>query len=134
MSFTHISQTGAVVNFTTKNTTVLPQSYKNVTVEGVVSFAVASKLEDVVSKYMRILPHIPGMNADYTTAKYLIINHQNGESEVLCLDWIEETTIELVSTTDIIIRIPNISSTAIYDLQRILALNGYSDFTIGVER
>ena len=130
MSYDLLRMPGVVVSFDTKPTAILPMSYKNVEVVGMVNYAIAIGIEDVTAKYQQVIPYIPDINKDFSKVEYVIIRHNSGELEVLALPWIAENTIQSTTIVNRVIKLFNIDSAADARIAKMLRLNGFTEFTI----
>lgn len=130
MSYEILKTPGTTANFGLLPNSILPMSYTNVEVLGVVSHAIAMTVEDITAKYLQILPFIPGIESDFTKADYVIVKHQSGSLEVLALSWINESTITSSSTTNKLVKLWNVSDHDNLRIAKMLRLNGFTEFTI----
>lgn len=130
MSYDILRQPGRIITFATKPTSILPISYTNVEVVGIVGYSIALSIEDISAKYQQILPFIPDMNKDFSRAEYVIIRHNGGDLEVLALAWIEESTITTTSVVNKKITLFNVHSAVDQQLAKMLRLNGFVDYVI----
>lgn len=130
MSYDLLRQANNVVSFNTVATAILPTEYTAVKVESVSGYRVAIGIEDITAKYKQMQPYIDGINPDFTKAEYVIIEVENGDLEVLALDWIVESSIKATQVSNKRITIYNADSTANVKLSKMLSLLGYKDFLI----
>jgi len=116
---------GNKYNFTTKSTTVLSQTYKNMEVIAILKFNVALKFEDVVTLYENINTELNTKVGDPQTATYVLFKNSNGDEIVLSLDWINMDSIELVESVKYNVTIGNITSEDIPIIKNVLTSMGY---------
>jgi len=116
---------GNKYNFTTKSTTVLSQTYKNMEVIALLKFNVALKFEDVVTLYENINTELNTTVGDPQTATYVLFKNSNGDEIVLSLDWINMDSIELVESVKYNVTIGNITSNDIPIIKNVLTSMGY---------
>jgi len=116
---------GNKYNFTTKSTTVLSQTYKNMEVIAILKFNVALKFEDVVTLYENINTELNTTVGDPQTATYVLFKNSNGDEIVLSLDWINMDSIELVESVKYNVTIGNITSNDIPIIKNVLTSMGY---------
>jgi len=117
---------GNKYNFTTKSTTVLSQTYKNMEVLAILKFNVAIKFEDVVTLYENINTELNTTVGDPKTATYVLFKNSNGDEIVLSLDWINMDSIELVESVKYNVTIGNITSEDIPIIKNVLTSMGYN--------
>ena len=117
---------GNKYNFTTKSTTVLSQTYKNMEVIALLKFNVALKFEDVVTLYENINTELNTKVGDPQTATYVLFKNSNGDEIVLSLDWINMDSIELVESVKYNVTIGNITSEDIPIIKNVLTSMGYN--------
>lgn len=130
MSFDILRTPNRVVSFDTVPTAILPRTYTNVTVVGIVGYAVAIGIEDITAKFQQLIPYINDINPDFTKAEYAIVKHNTNELEVLALPWIEEGTIVTSSVINKVVTLYDVSSTDDVKISKMLRLAGFSKFMI----
>lgn len=122
---------GRIVSFSTKPVSILPRTYTNVEVTGVVGYTIAIGIEDITAKYQQIIPYIEGINTDFSKAEYVIIRHSDSNAlEVLALAWIDEETIQTTSLVNRTIHLYNVDSAVDARLVKMLRRNGFTQFNI----
>lgn len=78
-------------------TTVIKSSFYGVTVEAIATASIAQKIKDVKSLHLQVKPYISGLPNNYDDYSYVIIRMPNGDTEVIGLPWIVETSIQISS-------------------------------------
>lgn len=130
MSYDLLRIPGVTLSFAPKTNPILPARYQNVKTHGVVSYTIALGVEDVVSKYQQILPHIPNINVDFSKAEYAIIEHTSGEREALALAWIEESSIQSSTRVNKVLQLFDVPSTIDDKLIRSIKLLGITNYKL----
>ena len=78
-------------------TTVIKSSFYGVTVEAIATASIAQKIKDVKSLHLQVKPYISGLPNNYDDYSYVIVRMPNGDTEVIGLPWIVETSIQISS-------------------------------------
>ena len=95
MSYNNL-KAGNNVIFNVK-TTVIKSSFYGVTVEAIATASIAQKIKDVKSLHLQVKPYISGLPNNYDDYSYVIVRMPNGDTEVIGLPWIVETSIQISS-------------------------------------
>ncbi len=78
-------------------TTVIKSSFYGETVEAIATASIAHKIKDVKSLHLQFKPYISGLPNNYDDYSYVIVRMPNGDTEVIGLPWIVETSIQISS-------------------------------------
>lgn len=130
MSYDLLRIPGQTVSFQTKTNPILPSRYPNVQVVGIVSYEIASSIEDVASKYQQVLPYIDNLNVDFSKAEYVIVKQSSGEKEIVALGWVEESTIQSSQRVNKRIDLFDVPSIIDDKLTKSLKMLGITNFKI----
>ncbi|MND14819.1 hypothetical protein D3C87_1396810 [compost metagenome] len=116
------------VSFSVYPTAVLPSSYKNVKVLGIIDDTTARALGlSVEEKHVNVYNSLPiGTPDDPTAYLYVRIQHPSGEFEILGLPWIRESTIVSLNFNTITAKISQVSPDDYEDILAVLASAGYN--------
>ena len=119
-----------VYKFTTRAPSILGETYELMKVKSMMSSDEAVKYRDVHQTNNKLLPLIPGLpeNADDNT--YVLFEKEDGSKIVFAMEWIDENTIEEVSSINIRIDIPNHDSSDLTIIKRALLELGYNDINV----
>lgn len=109
---------------------IIKDDFTNVKILGVVSYEDAEGF-GVAETHVKVYPTLPaGTPNDYRAYNYLKLRFPNGKVDVIGLPWVEENSVRIFSTMDIVITIRNKGVEDIDTLRMILAANGYQDVSI----
>lgn len=117
----------STVSFSVYPTAVLPSSYKNVKVLGIIDDTTARALgHSVEEKHVNVYPSLPAGTPDDPTAyMYVRIQHASGELETLGLPWIRESTIVSMNFDVIYAKISQVQPSDYENILALLGANGY---------
>ena len=120
-------------NFNTLAPALLGSSFKNMTVVSIMDYTVASKYFSPDAQAVSVYPSLPnGTPSDPKNYTYVLFKPETGDNFVLALEWIDVSSIQLVTSSTVTVTINN---TVTGDTQRIrdsLILLGFTNFTIAV--
>jgi len=122
----------SIVRFNTKAPGVLGAARDNVKVVAVLDYDTAALLEDVRAKHARVRNYIPSLPQAAGAYNYVRILYSNGEYEILGVPWIDENTIEVISSRKLVITIEDVSDSTETLARQALLQNGISNFTFEV--
>lgn len=112
---------------------IIKDDFTNVKILGVLSYDTAMGF-NLAEMHEKVYPTLPeGTPNDYTAYNYLLVRFPNGKTSAIGLPWIEEASVRIYSTMDIVVRIRNKGVEDIDTLRMILAANGYQDVTISTQ-
>lgn len=128
MSLANPFQLGKRYSFELYANAVLSTTIKNAKVTSIVSGPIAEQLNhQVATKHAQIYPSLPEETSerDYTSQHYVIVEYDNGETDAFGLSWIRNSTIKMLSSSDYIVQLKNVSPDAAEALNAVLSANGY---------
>ena len=105
-------------------TTVIKSSFYGVTVEAIATASIAQKIKDVKSLHLQVKPYISGLPNNYDDYSYVIVRMPNGDTEVIGLPWIVETSIQISSKRNYQLILDNIEPEQIEIIRNTLVNRG----------
>lgn len=114
---------------------VIIGNFRNVLVEGIVSYVQAAQVSDIYSRHSSIYGSIPE-NIIVNNAQsyfYIIVRMSSGERQAVGLPWIIDDTIRVVGNLRANVIIDNVSLESTDDIKRALAANGFVTSSITIE-
>lgn len=121
-----------VYKFNTLAPSILNTTYDLMKVKSISTIDIVGRfskvnLYDLNSKLVNVIPGLSNNAADNT---YVLFENSDKEEIVLAKEWIDSNTIEVVSSTNIRVDIPNKSTADIDVIKRALLDLGYKDLKI----
>lgn len=124
---------GKIVTFNLYATGVLPITYREVKVLGVVNADAAVGYADVVAQHAQIYSRLPtGTENNYAAYSYMLIRNANRDIIPIGVPWVLGD-IEVLESSQTSVVFPNLSANQVRDLQYVLRSNGYTDFSINTK-
>lgn len=119
-------------NFSTLAPGVLPLNYKNALMVAELSYEVAlSAMGMTTARYRQIFPALPPGTPDTPElARYFMFKTQSGQTEILCEQWINLSTIQEVTGINFSIVFEQADITTPEEVRSLLAAAGYTNFVI----
>ena len=117
-------------DFTTLSPSVLGGSYKMMKVTGMLTAAEAVKYRDIHTIHNQLKPFIAGLPVNATDGTYILFKTKDDVSVLLGLDWIDQTTINRVTTTNIRIEVMDGTNLDIGILRSAILGLGYTNINI----
>lgn len=115
---------------------LLGSDWQNVKITSVMSYEDAMKDEDMTSLHVQFYPFFgPKTNTPNDPAAYLYIKvkTQNGNTQILGVAWIDDSSVTLVTAQTITATIAQVTPQDIPKVQAILAANGYNFVTVAIK-
>jgi hypothetical protein len=120
-------------NFSTRAPAILGANFKSVKVLGIIDYNLASKYINPETQHVNIYPYLPtGTVNDPKKYTYVLIQTQSGDVTVLAMPWIDETSIALVASRNLIITVRDVDTGDDTVIRDNLLLMGFSDITIEI--
>ncbi len=128
----NVFQIKKVYNFSTLAPGILPLNYKNATMVAELSYEVAlSMMGMTVARCRQILPALPNGTPDTPElARYYMFKTQTGETEILCEQWINLSSVTEVSAVNFSVVFEQANITDVEAVRSLLTAAGYSNFVI----
>jgi len=123
---------GNSYNFTTLAPTILGASYSNMKVIGIVTMSEAVRYSDVVTKHESVKTIIPGLPNTPNTLLFVVFEDSAGDKLVIAQDYVDLTTIVLVTTINLTIQVFNVASSMEPIVRQRLKELGIVNFTVVV--
>lgn len=124
---------GKTINFSTNAGAILGVEIRNAKVVAILDPNTAKSFDDIVAKHIQVFPYLPQDTPDSAyDYSYLKVITAEGKEAVYGIPWINETSIELVDTTNIKVVLKGRGQSDIALLRQALLSNGFDDFTIDV--
>lgn len=124
---------GKTINFRTNAVPILGAEIRNAKVLGFLDPASAKFYGDILAKHISVYPYLPeGTADDPYSYSYLKVALSNGTETVYGIPWVDQSSIAIVETTDIAVRIKNRGQVDLELVRTALLANGFSDFTLEV--
>lgn len=125
---------GKTVNFNTNAGAILGVGVRNAKVLGILDPGTAKAFEDIIAKHIQVYPYLPEGTPDSAYEyNYLKVIMADGQERVFGLPWIDETSIELVETTNLVITLKGRGQSDITLARQALLANGFDDFDIVIK-
>lgn len=128
-------QIGAMYSFEVYAPSILTSSFKNVVAEGVLREAQAKQLGlDTRAMHARVFPYLPsGTPNDPSAYNYALFRTLTGETTILGIPWIRDSTVSLIDAQTLSIKIGNVDATKdIPIIRNALSQLGYNQVDISV--
>lgn len=124
---------GGIYNFETLAPAILGDKIKNAKLTAIVNFSTAQKLFNPTSQQANIYPHLPvGTPRDHTKYVYYNFTTENGEDRVLAREWINLSTIQLVTGNTLKVSIYNVTAQDQTNIRQLLIGAGFTSISIDV--
>lgn len=121
-------------NFNTRAPAILGANFKSVKVLGIIDYNLASKYINPETQHVNIYPYLPvGTVDDPKKYTYVLIETQSGDVTVLAMPWIDQESIALVTSRDLIITVKDIGTGDDVTIRDNLLLMGFNDITIEIK-
>jgi hypothetical protein len=126
--------TGNVYTITTRAPAILGSRFERLTLKGVVDYDVAALYIKAAEIHKVVYPMLPvGTTLDSKALTYYIFKTEdNSKTIVLAREWIDMSTVVLVSTVTAKISVVLSSGTEVENIRKALVALGYSSFSIEV--
>lgn len=122
---------GGVYSFNTIAPTLLGSDYRNVKVLGIIDYNIASQYINPHVRHADLYPYMAtGIPDDPTQYNYLMVRLGSGGRTVLAIPWIDISSIEQVTITNITVTFTNAKNSDVERIRELLELNGFTNFTI----
>lgn len=124
LTFDNIGQT---LTIHTTAPGVLQSVYTNVLFEAILDWKTAMALDlDVYAMHANVYPFIQDQGVPNDPTRYPYAKFDNaGSTLILGMPWIKQDQIEILQTTDLIIRLPNRGNNDVDNVKRTLISAGY---------
>lgn len=120
-------------NFNTRAPAILGANFKSVKILGIIDYNLASKYINPETQHVNIYPYLPtGTVDDPKKYTYVLIETQSGASTVLAMPWIDEESIALVTSRDLLITVKDINTGDDTIIRDNLLLMGFTNITIEI--
>ena len=119
-----------VYNFNTLAPAVLGTSFTNMKVKGIMSATEAMKYRDIYTLHNNLVNVITGLPQNVNDLTFILLTNIDGVDTVLALEYVDSTTIVLVTSTNIRIDINNTTTADLGILRTRLLELGYTNINI----
>jgi hypothetical protein len=124
---------GKTINFNTRAGAILGVEVRNAKVVALLDPNTAKTFEDITAIHIQVYPYLPEGTPDSAfNYSYLKVITAEGKEKVYGLPWIDESTIELVDTTNIEVILKGRGEGDVALLRQALLSNGFDAFTITI--
>lgn len=127
---------GDTISFQVYPSTLLGDQFKDVVVQSVVNADTARLLGfDYISMHANVFPTLPeGQVPDNPTQyNYLVVKMQSGQTQIVGLPWIDESTITSRVTSSVYLEVPGAGTTDVSNIVNALAANGFRTKNVRVD-
>lgn len=121
---------GSTVRFNTLAPGVLGAGRENATVVAILDLETAAVLADVRSKHVQVRNYIQSLPQSAGAYSYVKIRYGNGETEILGVPWIDDESIEVITSRRLFVTVSDVSESTEQLVRQALLQNGISNFTI----
>ncbi|WP_233875053.1 phage DNA polymerase-associated SH3 family protein [Paraburkholderia adhaesiva] len=127
-------QIGQVLTFDVYPAPVLGNNFQNVTVQGILNQESANQVVDTVGLHIKVWPWLEpqGTPNDPSQYNYIKIKTQSGSVTALGMPWINESTIQAITSQTITALISNVTASDIQGVQNALISNGYTAIDVSI--
>lgn len=113
---------------------ILGNDFKNVTIMGIVNPSIAQSFLDIEASHVQMYPYLPSGTPDNARGyDYVMLKTLSGETTVLGLPWINQTTIVSVESGTMLVEIIEVTSQDIQRVSDALIANGFHKFNISMK-
>lgn len=129
-------QIGSTYSFQVYSVAKLGNNFQNCVLKGILDADTVQQLGvDIWGEHKNLFPDLPaGTPNDPTQFQYLRFKLQSGQTTILAVPWINDSTVTLVTAQSLTINVSNVdAATWTPRLKQILAQAGLSTFTISVD-
>ncbi len=124
---------GKVVRFETNAPMVLGARFTDAKVLAILDAATAAMFVDVLAQHTAVFPWLPvGVLDDYTSYNYVKLELSDQSVIIMGIPWINESSVEVIASTDIVIKLKGRGHQDINIIRQSLLANGFEGFTIEV--
>jgi hypothetical protein len=121
---------GTAYQFSFRAPAILGTGLENATVQALLDYESAQRLEDVDGIHASVLPLLPtGTPADPAKLIYVKLKIGEGQPRVIALDWIAQQPVE-ISSQSVIVTVANCPPNRRIQLAAMLRANGFAEFTM----
>lgn len=119
--------------FNTRAPTILGATFKRCKVLGIIDYILASSFINPETQHYNVYPHLPaGTPNDPKKYTYLLIQTEQGDKTVLAKEWIDLSSVTLVTSTTLTITITNAANGDADNIREALLLLGFTNPIITV--
>jgi len=123
-----------VYNFDVYPAALLGTSYLGVTVLSIMDPTTAAKEIDIQALHAQVYPTLPpGTPNDPTGYDYVKIQTITGQVTILGMAWINESTVVVVQSNTIVIRVNDVAAIDLSRIMNALVQNGYNNVVMSIE-
>lgn len=125
---------GTTVSFSTYASAILG-AFEKVKIEGIVDYNVVRQFIDPATLHANVYGSLPvgEVPDDFTKYYYLVLMQSNGNKTAIGLPWVDETTIQLIASTTVIITVDNAGVNDLPSIKEALAINGFTSVDVRIE-
>lgn len=137
MTSNDLFQPGATYTFETLAPAILGSKIERAVCEGVFTYRMAliSGFPGVGDRYRQIYPTLPAGTPDIPESlRYYVFSANSGGRVIVCEQWVNEDTVELIDYIDIAIRLTRKSPSDAARISQLLRGAGYADATVTVTK
>lgn len=117
-------------SFFTLSPTILGTQYTNMTVKAILTSDEAIKYRDIVTLHEKMKVVVSGLPNNVKDCTFYLLENTSGDRIVLANEYIDQSTITLVTSVTINISVFNSLTTDVAILRARLQELGYTDFSI----
>lgn len=121
---------GNTVRFNTKAPGVLGAARDNVSVVAVLDLETATLMGDIRSKHAQVRNYISDLPQSAGSYSYVKIRFGNGDTEILGVPWVDDNSIEVITSRKLVITVNNVSDSTEQLIRQALLQNGIENFTV----
>lgn len=123
-----------VYSFDVYPVALLGNNFKNVTIVGVMDQEQANREIDTQALHIQVYPTLPAGTPNRPDGyNYVKIKFPSGNTTILGMAWIKDSTVVQVSTSTITAVISNVAPTDVSRLRDALIQNGFSNIQLSVQ-
>lgn len=119
--------------FNTRAPVILGATFRRVKILGIIDYVLASSFINPETQHHNVYPHLPaGTPSDPKKYTYLLIQTEQGDKTVLAKEWIDPSSVTLVTSTTINITVTGASASDAENIREALLLLGFTNPVITV--
>lgn len=125
---------GKIVSFEIYPVGILGDNYRTVKIMSVIDYDTARLFSDISNTAVSVYPLLPAATPkDYKKYKYLKLEHTDGSTSCIAIDWINLDTVEYHSDVVVNIRLKLTNVGTVEHLRKLLLANNFTPLEITVE-
>lgn len=124
---------GKVIRFETTAPAILGARYTDAKVMAILDAGTATLFSDILALHSAVYPYLPvGVQDDYSSYNYVKLEMPDKSIMILGIPWISESSVQVIVSTDIIVKLKGRGHQDVDLVRQALLANGFEGFTVEV--